>query len=143
MDGTGHKSRMGWSHGLRPESARIFAGVLFALTIFAAERALAAADPSRDVPPGVQRLVEDAFAANFVYPETNEWTFVSIEPYYGGNLVCGTVNYENAMRKYTGSRHFYAVVGEHAVSKTAIDLDANEDVTGAAAFTMKTLCHLK
>ena len=134
---------MCWSKDLRGRIGRAGCVGLLSLALVTGTRARAAAEIDHDVPADVQRAVEEAFARHFVYPETNDWTFVSIEDYYGGKLVCGTVNYQNAMRKYTGAKHFYAIVAGLKVGDTAMDEDATEDVTGSAAFAMKTLCHLQ
>jgi hypothetical protein len=117
--------------------------LLIALAWAAAGPALAAEAADSPVPDAVQRRVEDRFADRFVYPDTSTWVFNSIEPYPGGSkIVCGTVDYQNAMRKYVGAKHFYAILDDSSVSSIGIDEDENEDRTGEAAFKMKTLCHL-
>jgi hypothetical protein len=117
--------------------------LLTALLWAAAGPALAAADADNPVPDAIQRRIEDNFAGRFVYPETTEWVFKSIEPYPGSSkIVCGTVNYQNAMRKYVGIKHFYAILDDSSISGVGIDEDESEDRTGEAAFKMKTLCHL-
>jgi len=105
--------------------------------------ALAAADAGSPVPDAIQRRIEERFADRFVYPDTTDWVFTSIEPYPGSSkIVCGLVNYQNAMRKYVGAKHFYAILDDSSISAIGIDEDENEDRTGEAAFKMKTLCHL-
>jgi hypothetical protein len=103
----------------------------------------AGAQGDAQVPDSIQRRVEDRFADRFVYPDTTDWVFTSIAPYPGGSkIVCGTVNYQNAMRKYVGAKHFYAILDDTSISTIGIDMDENEDRTGEGAFKMKTLCHL-
>jgi hypothetical protein len=109
----------------------------------AAQPALAAADAASPVPDAIQRRIEERFSDRFVYPDTTDWVFKSIEPYPGSSkIVCGTVNYQNAMRKYVGAKHFYAILDDRSISTIGIDEDENEDRTGEGAFKMKTLCHL-
>jgi hypothetical protein len=115
-----------------------------ALLWAAAQPALADPPPHDTVPDAIQRRVEDYFADRFVYPDTSEWVFNSIEPYPGGSkIVCGTVNYQNAMRKYVGAKHFYAILDDSSISSIGIDEDESEDRSGEAAFKMKTLCQLR
>jgi hypothetical protein len=105
--------------------------------------AVAAAEADTLVPDAIQRRVEDYFAGRFVYPDTSTWVFASIEPYPGSaKIVCGTVDYQNAMRKYVGPKHFYAILDDSSISGVGIEEDESEDRTGEAAFKMKTLCHL-
>jgi hypothetical protein len=119
------------------------AALAAALLALVGSRCLAASDVDPQVPVTVQRRVEEKFAGRFVYPDTTEWQFNSISPYPGGwKVVCGTLNYQNAMRRYVGVKHFFAILDDDSFSTVGIDLDANEDRTGEAAFKMKTLCHL-
>jgi hypothetical protein len=114
-----------------------------ALLLLAAGQAAAAAQADAQVPDAIQRRIEDRFADRFVYPDTTDWVFTSMEPYPGGSkVVCGTVNYQNAMRRYVGAKHFYAILDDTSIPTIGIDMDENEDRTGEGAFKMKTLCHL-
>jgi len=118
--------------------------MLLPILVWAAlQPALAAADAASPVPDAIQRRIEERFADRFVYPDTTDWVFKSIEPYPGSSkIVCGMVNYQNAMRKYVGAKHFYAILDDNSISAIGIDEDENEDRTGEGAFKMKTLCHL-
>lgn len=119
------------------------AGFGAAVLASAAVPCLAAADADPQIPETMKRRIEAQFAGRFVYPETTDWRFKSIAPYPGGwKVVCGTLNYQNAMRRYVGEKHFYAILDDDSFSTIGIDMDENEDRTGEGAFKMKTLCHL-
>ncbi len=106
----------------------------------AARAATVQGDP---IPESLQREIEEKFNDRFVYPDTTEWHFISRYPYPGTyGIVCGILNYQNAMHKLSGARHFYAIMDESSVRSVAIELDEEEDRTGEAAFKMKTFCHL-
>jgi len=93
------------------------------------------------VPMEVQDLVEAALSPHLVLPQTARWDFTFMAPYIsGGNVVCGRVNYQSAMRKYVGAEPFYAIVKRGAVVVALLQDPPWVDTTGAEAERFKALC---
>jgi len=97
---------------------------------------------ANQVPIPVQRLVKARFAVNMPLPDTALWRFDSVKPYAGGgDIVCGTVNFQNSTRVYMGVLGFYAIISRGKVGLAGIEANnAMEDPTGAFSFAYHNLC---
>ena len=94
-----------------------FAAALALLLLGGAGSAGALPPGTSDVPANVRDQVEAALAPNLVIPETAIWSFAFMAPYVnGGNVVCGAVDYQSAMRVYVGPKRFYAFVKRGVVT---------------------------
>ncbi len=108
----------------------------------------ASAQKSPQIPPGtspvpmeVQDMVEDSIAKNLPLPETADWHFDFMAPYPGGgNVVCGSVNYQSLERKFVGSNRFYAIVYRNKVSFTQLQDPPSVDVSGEEARKFHLFC---
>ncbi len=66
---------------------------------------------TKPVPMEIQDKVEDNVAKFLVLPETAEWHFDFMAPYAGGgDVVCGSVNYQSLQRKFVGAHRFFVVI---------------------------------
>jgi hypothetical protein len=116
------------------------------LSLLAAAHAIGAALPAgtESVPIETQDLVEAAIAPQLVLPQTALWQFDFEAPYReGAQVVCGTVNYQSAMRKYLGPQRFYAIIKAGEVTLSQLQDPPYVDPTGAEAARFKLLCDRK
>ncbi len=96
------------------------------------------------VPLETQDLVEAAISPQLVLPQTALWEFDFRVPYSeGGELVCGRVNYQSAMRKYLGPQRFYAIIQGGVVKRSQLQDPPYVDPTGAEAERFRLLCDRK
>ena len=95
------------------------------------------------VPPDVQQRVIAVFSANLVLPDTAVWRFENYVPFPdGGNVACGTVNYQDSTKVYIGWRGFFAVVrGPEITTKGILPRYKGQDPTGGAMYDYNLLCH--
>jgi len=108
--------------------------------------AQAQVDPAntRPVPMETQDLVEEIISKNLPLPETGDWHFDFMAPYPGGgDVVCGSVNYQSLQRKYVGANRFYAIVYRNKVTLAQLQDPPSVDTTGQEAITFHTLCDRK
>jgi len=129
-----------WSQILPPKA--VFRAVLPLLVLCsAAERAQATPQGTSAVPMEVQDLVEEDIAKALPLPETADWHFDFMAPYAGGgDVVCGSVNYQSLERKYVGSQRFYAIVYRHKISLSQLQDPPSVDVSGQEAVKFHLLC---
>jgi len=86
-------------------------------------------------------LIETTFANRFVYPETTQWHFASVKPYFGGStLVCGHYNGQDSMRVFHGLKPFFVVVTDGVVSDSGFGGEPAHDVIGSLARKLKDIC---
>jgi hypothetical protein len=96
------------------------------------------------VPLDMQDLVEASLSPQMVLPQTARWNFEFMAPYMtGGNVVCGTVNYQSAMRIYLGPQRFYAIIKHGVVTIALLQDPPFVDTTGAEAARFRVLCDRK
>lgn len=96
------------------------------------------------VPLDMQDLVEAKLSPQMVLPQMARWNFEFMAPYAGGgNLVCGSVNYQSAMRKYLGPQRFYAIIQHGAITIALLQDPPFVDTTGAEAERFRELCDRK
>jgi len=99
---------------------------------------------TKSVPLDMQDLVEATLSPQMVLPQTARWNFEFMTPYPGGgNVVCGSVNYQSAMRIYLGPQRFYAIIQHGAVSLALLQDPPFVDTTGAEAERFRVLCDRK
>jgi hypothetical protein len=92
-------------------------------------------------PVGLERIVKDHFRHVLVHPEDARWDFTTIAHYrFGGEIVCGTVDFKNSAQKYIGAHVFYAIIQNGAYHEGGLVGDTFEDPTGSFAFTAKIAC---
>ncbi len=107
-------------------------------------QALAQTTPpgTRPVSQPVRDLVEAEIGKDFVLPQTTQWRFDYTLPYAGGSgdVVCGSVNYQSAQRKYVGWHVFYAIVDRNTVKLNQV-VDPSFDTTGQIAARFRLLCY--
>ena len=97
-----------------------------------------------NVPMDMQDLVEATLSPQMVLPQTARWDFAFMAPYVGGgDVVCGSVNYQSAMRTYLGPQRFFAIIQHGAVSIALLQDPPFVDTTGAEAARFKALCDRK
>jgi len=96
---------------------------------------------TRPVPMEVQDLVEDKIATNLPLAQTAEWRFDFMAPYAGGgDVVCGSVNYQSLQRKYVGSHRFYVLVYRNKITLAQLQDPPSVDVSGEEARKFRLLC---
>lgn len=118
-----------------------FAAALALLLLGGARSAGALPPGTSDVPSNVRDQVEAALAPNLVIPETAIWSFAFMAPYVnGGNVVCGAVNYQSAMRVYVGPKRFYAFVNRGVVTFSQLQDPPVIDTSGEEAKKFHLLC---
>jgi len=116
--------------------------------------AAAAAQGARQehtVPPGTesvpletQDLIEAEISHQLVLPQTALWQFEFRAPYSeGGEVVCGHVNYQSAMRTYLGPQRFYAIIQDGKVKRAQLQDPPYVDPTGAEAERFRLFCDRK
>jgi hypothetical protein len=99
---------------------------------------------TQSVPLETQDLIEAEISRQLVLPQTALWQFDFKAPYGdGGELVCGSVNYQSAMRKYLGPQRFYAILKNGAVKHAQLQDPPYVDPTGAEAERFKLFCERK
>jgi hypothetical protein len=92
----------------------------------------------------MQDLVEATLSPHMVLPQTAHWYFDFMAPYSeGGDVICGSVDYQSAMRKYLGPQRFYAIIKHGVVSIALLQDPPFVDTTGAEAERFKFLCDRK
>jgi hypothetical protein len=92
----------------------------------------------------MQDLIEAEISPQLVLPQTALWQFDFKAPYSeGGELVCGRVNYQSAMRKYLGPQRFYAIIKNGAVQRVQLQDPPYVDPTGAEAERFRLFCDRK
>ena len=85
-------------------------------------------------------LVQEWLAPNMVLPNMALWQFGPFKPYVGSaRLVCGTVNFQSAMRRYVGSHRFYAILDDGRVTLAQIQ-DDQQDTSGRLHKKLDFLC---
>jgi hypothetical protein len=93
------------------------------------------------VPMEVQDMVEDDIAKNLPLPETADWHFDFMAPYpSGGDVVCGSVNYQSLQRKYVGAQRFYVIVYRNKISFSQLQDPPNMDTSGEEARKFHLFC---
>jgi len=99
---------------------------------------------TQSVPLETQDLVEAELSPQLVLPQTALWQFDFRAPYGpGGEVVCGRVNYQSAMRKYLGPQRFYAIIKGGVVKHAQLQDPPYVDPTGAEAERFSLLCDRK
>jgi hypothetical protein len=96
------------------------------------------------VPVDVQDKVEADVSKFLSLPETAEWQFAFIAPYPGGgDVVCGSVDFQSLERKYIGKQRFFSLVRDGKVTFSQMLDPPAIDVTGNEALKFHLLCDRK
>jgi hypothetical protein len=96
---------------------------------------------TKPVPMEIQDKVEDNVAKFLVLPETAEWHFDFMAPYAGGgDVVCGSVNYQSLQRKFVGAHRFFVVIRRDKITLSQLQDPPEVDVSGQEAIKFKLLC---
>jgi hypothetical protein len=120
----------------------VFRAILLLLP--AAASAQATPQGTSIVPMGEQDMVEENIARSLPLPETAEWHFAFKAPYAGGgDVVCGSVNYQSLERKYVGSHRFYAIIYNNKITLAQLQDPPSVDVSGEEAVKFHRLCDRK